>query len=59
MANKDKGFIVKCNKCGNEIDANDYFYEQQILLKKEIQVKISWGYEEGLIKCNCGNYIEF
>ncbi|OZV10774.1 hypothetical protein CIW83_18315 [Tissierella sp. P1] len=59
--NENKGFTIKCNKCGREDEYKDKsFYSKQFDEEDgQIILGVSWGYEEGSIKCECGNIIEF
>lgn len=55
----NKGFTIKCNKCGAETKIRDRktnSWKGLICSNKIISFFINWGYEEGSIKCSkCGN----
>lgn len=56
-----EGFIIKCKRCGKEDEYldKDFYRKQFDKGDSKIILAVSWGYEEGEIRCKCGNVIEF
>lgn len=60
MMDETIGFTIICNKCKREVKYKDKkWYSDQFDKDYEIKFGIAWPYEEGEIKCKCGNVIEF
>ena len=58
---EEKGFIIKCNRCGREdtYKSENWYAKQFYEDEGEIVTSINYGYEEASIECKCGNKIEF
>ena len=56
------GFILRCNKCGNEIifDRPGFYdrqWDDELDAIGSMQLGVNWDTEEVDIECNCGNKV--